>query len=136
MFRRFGNAVRKFMYGRYGSDQLNIVLLVAAIAISFTNSILSLIFWNSFVYNRVLNPILYLLMLALLGLGIFRMLSRNIYARQKENRKFRQLWSCLTDRKNRYFRCPRCKQTVRVPRKRGKINITCPKCGERFIKKT
>lgn len=136
MFRRFGNAVRKFMYGRYGSDQLNIALLVAAIAISFTNSILSLIFRNSFVYNRILNPILYLLMLALLGFGIFRMLSRNIYARQKENRKFRQLWACLTDRKNRYFRCPRCKQTVRVPRKRGKINITCPKCGERFIKKT
>lgn len=136
MFRRFGNAVRKFMYGRYGSDQLNIVLLVAAIAISLTNSILSLIFRNSLVYSRVLNPILYLLMLALLGFGIFRMLSRNIYARQKENRKFRQLWSCLTDRKNRYFRCPKCKQTVRVPRKRGKINITCPKCGNRFIKKT
>ena len=116
MFRRFGESVRKFMYGRYGSDQLNIVLLVAAIAVSLTNSFLSLIFRNSFVYIRILNPILYLLMLALLGFGIFRMLSRNIYARQKENRKFRQLWTCLTDRKNRYFRCP--------------------KCGERFIKKT
>ncbi len=136
MFRRIGESVRKFMYGRYGSDQLNIVLLVAAIAVSLTNSFLSLIFRNSFVYIRILNPILYLLMLALLGFGIFRMLSRNIYARQKENRKFRQLWTCLTDRKNRYFRCPKCKQTVRVPRKRGKINITCPKCGERFIKKT
>ena len=124
MFRRFGESVRKFMYGRYGSDQLNIVLLVAAIAVSLTNSFLSLIFRNSFVYIRILNPILYLLMLALLGFGIFRMLSRNIYARQKENRKFRQLWTCLTDRKNRYFRCPKCKQTVRVPRKRGKINIT------------
>ena len=136
MFRRIGESVRKFMYGRYGSDQLNIVLLVAAIAVSLTNSFLSLIFRNSFVYIRILNPILYLVMLALLGFGIFRMLSRNIYARQKENRKFRQLWTCLTDRKNRYFRCPKCKQTVRVPRKRGKINITCPKCGERFIKKT
>ena len=136
MFRSFGESVRKFMYGRYGSDQLNIVLLVAAIAVSLTNSFLSLIFRNSFVYIRILNPILYLVMLALLGFGIFRMLSRNIYARQKENRKFRQLWTCLTDRKNRYFRCPKCKQTVRVPRKRGKINITCPKCGERFIKKT
>ena len=136
MFRRFGESVRKFMYGRYGSDQLNIVLLVAAIAVSLTNSFLSLIFRNSFVYIRILNPILYLVMLALLGFGIFRMLSRNIYARKKENRKFRQLWTCLTDRKNRYFRCPKCKQTVRVPRKRGKINITCPKCGERFIKKT
>ena len=136
MFRRFGESVRKFMYGRYGSDQLNIVLLVAAIAVSLTNSFLSLIFRNSFVYIRILNPILYLLMLALLGFGIFRMLSRNIYARQKENRKFRQLWTCLTDRKNRYFRCPKCKQMVRVPKKRGKINIRCPKCGEKFIRKT
>ena len=66
MFRRFGESVRKFMYGRYGSDQLNIVLLVAAIAVSLTNSFLSLIFRNSFVYIRILNPILYLLMLALL----------------------------------------------------------------------
>ena len=136
MFRRFGESVRKFMYGRYGSDQLNIVLLVAAIAVSLTNSFLSLIFRNSFVYIRILNPILYLLMLALLGFGIFRMLSRNIYARQKENRKFRQLWTCLTDRKNRYFICPRCRQTVRVPRHKGKIAITCPKCKERFQRRT
>lgn len=136
MFRRFGEAIRKFMYGRYGSDQLNIVLLVAAIAVSLTNSLLSFIFRDFFVYMRIINPLLYFLMLALLGFGIFRMLSRNIYARQKENRKFRQLWTCLKDRKNRYFHCPKCKQMVRVPRGRGKINITCPKCGERFIKKS
>lgn len=136
MFRRFGDSVRKFMYGRYGSDQLNIVILITAIAISLTNSLLSLIFRNFFVYMRIINPVLYLLMLALLGLGIFRMLSRNIYARQKENRKFRQILTCLKDRKNRYYRCPKCKQIVRVPRGRGKINITCPKCGERFIRKS
>lgn len=134
MFRRFGESIRKFMYGRYGSDQLNIALLVLAIAISLINSLLAVLFRTSFVYIRILNPILYLLMMALLGFGVFRMLSRNIYARQKENRLFRQLWTRVSDRKNRYFRCPKCKQLVRVPRGRGKINITCPKCGERFLR--
>lgn len=40
------------------------------------------------------------------------------------------------DREHRYFRCPKCGQTVRVPRGRGKINIRCPRCNERFIKNT
>ena len=42
----------------------------------------------------------------------------------------------LKDRQNRYYTCPRCRQTVRVPRGKGKIAITCPRCKERFIKKT
>jgi ribosomal protein L37AE/L43A len=42
----------------------------------------------------------------------------------------------IKDRRNRYFECPRCRQIVRVPRGKGKIAITCPKCKERFIKKT
>lgn len=136
MFRRFGDFVRRFMYGRYGADQLNIALLLSAIAVSMVNSILTAILRNSFVYMRIINPSLSLLMLGLLAWGIFRMFSRNIYARQTENRKFRQLWTRLTDRKNRYYRCPKCRQMVRVPRGRGKISITCPKCGEKFIKKT
>ena len=40
------------------------------------------------------------------------------------------------DRQNRYFICPRCRQTVRVPRHKGKIAITCPKCKERFERRT
>ncbi|MBO2527292.1 MAG: hypothetical protein CW335_03815, partial [Clostridiales bacterium] len=74
--------------------------------------------------------------LGLLGFSLFRTFSRNIYTRQKENRRFRQLWTRLRDRKNRYYRCPKCRQTVRVPKGRGKISIRCPKCGEKFIKKT
>lgn len=136
MFRRFGESFRRFMYGRYGSDELNIALLIAAVAISLTNSILSLFLRTGAVYTRIVSPILYLLMLGLLGFGLFRMLSRNIYARQKENRRFRQLWQRLRDRNNRYYRCPKCRQTVRVPKGKGKISIRCPKCGEKFIKKT
>lgn len=136
MFRRFGESFRRFMYGRYGSDELNIALLILAVAVSLSNTFLSLFLRLSVVYTRVISPILYLLMLALLGYSLFRSFSRNIYARQKENRWFKLRWERLRDRKNRYYRCPKCKQTVRVPKGKGKISIHCPKCGETFIKKT
>ena len=136
MFRRFGESFRRFMYGRYGSDELNIALLIAAVAVSLSNTFLSLFLRISVVYTRVISPILYLLMLALLGYSLFRTFSRNIYARQKENRWFKLRWERLRDRKNRYYSCPKCKQTVRVPKGKGKISIHCPKCGETFIKKT
>ena len=136
MFRRFGESLRRFFYGRYGSDELNFMLLIAAVAISVVNMILSLIFRNSFVYTKIVSPILYVLMLCLLGLSLARSLSRNVYARQKENRWFRRQWSRIRDRNNRYYACPKCRQTVRVPKGKGKINIHCPKCGEKFIKKT
>lgn len=124
------------MYGRYGSDELNIGLLVTAVIVSLLHSILTLFLGGSRVFATVVSPLLYLLILGLLGLNLFRALSRNIYARQKENRRFRQAWTRLKDRKNRYFRCPKCKQMVRVPRKKGRISIRCPKCGEKFIRKT
>lgn len=136
MFRRFGESFRRFMYGRYGSDELNIALLICALAISLLNTILSLFLRLNFVYSYFVSPALYLVMFALLGFGLFRTFSRNIYARQKENRWFRQRWQRLRDRRNRYFRCPKCRQTVRVPKGKGKISIHCPKCGEKFIKKT
>lgn len=136
MFRRFGESFRRFMYGRYGSDELNIALLILAVAVSLTNTILSLFLRYHAVYAQIVSPILYLLMLGLLGFSLFRTFSRSIYARQKENRWFRRLWQRIRDRKNRYYRCPKCKQTVRVPKGKGKISIRCPKCGEKFIKKT
>ena len=135
MFRRIGNALQRFMQGRYGSDQLNIALLVTAVVLSILNSIFSAIFraWPAMtIISWVLSVIVY----ALLGYELFRTLSRNIYKRRRENRWFMLYWNRLRDRKNRYFRCPQCKQAVRVPRNRGKINIRCPKCGEKFIKKT
>lgn len=134
MFKRLGESLRRFLYGRYGSDQLNLALLIAAVVLSLLSGILSLLLpVTAGVYT---NLLLSTLMYALLVIALFRMLSRNIAKRQRENQKFRNFWTRLTDRKNRYFRCPQCSQTVRVPRHRGKINIRCPKCGERFIRKT
>ena len=69
-------------------------------------------------------------------LAIVRSLSRNVYKRYEENRKFLLLWQKFKDKDHRYYNCPRCRQQVRVPRGKGKISITCPKCREKFIKKT
>jgi len=54
----------------------------------------------------------------------------------RENRRFLMLLDRIRDRSHRYYSCPRCRQPVRVPRGKGKISITCPKCSEKFIKKT
>ena len=136
MFRKIGAALRRFMYGRYGSDQLNMAILIAAVLLSLINSILTVFLRSSQVYSAIIAPILSVVVYGLLIYSFFRMLSRNIYKRQRENRRFTQLWTRIKDRNNRYFRCPNCKQTVRVPRGRGKICIRCPKCGEKFTRKT
>ena len=68
--------------------------------------------------------------------SMFRMYSRNIEARRRENAAFQRFFTRLRDRQNRYFTCPRCRQVVRVPRGKGRINIRCPKCGEQFVRKT
>lgn len=113
----------RFMYGRYGSDKLNMALLVTGLVISLLGSftgqfLLSYLAWIPFV------------------LVLFRMFSRNIAARRRENQRFVGFFTRLKDRENRYFHCPQCRQMVRVPRGKGKINIRCPKCGNKFIKKT
>lgn len=136
MFRKIGAAFRRMMYGRYGSDELNLLLLILAVLISLCNAVLSSIFTQSEIFVRWISPSLSLLMLGLLGVNLYRCFSRNIYKRQKENRRLRNFLTRLKDRSHRYYRCPGCRQRVRVPKGRGKINIRCPKCGNQFVKKT
>ena len=124
---RIAQAVRRFMQGRYGSDKLNTVILMSGLIIS----LLQLPFREP-VVRLILMAISYGLMLW----AVFRMLSRNTYKRYRENRKFLQLLERVKDREHKYYECPRCHQTVRVPKGKGKISITCPKCKEKFVKKT
>lgn len=128
MFRRIGDWFRNFMIGRYGSDKLNTYLLIAGVVLMLIGALLGqrggLASWCS------------LLSYIPLFWCIFRMYSRNIEARRRENAAVQNFLSHLRDREHRYYRCPRCRQTVRVPRHRGRINIRCPKCGEQFIRKT
>ena len=128
-FRRLGEKLRfglqRFMQGRYGSDKLNTAILVAGV-------IACILSWFTGGWSVLFTLLSYGLMIW----AIFRMLSRNTYKRYQENRKYLRLVEQIKDREHRYFSCPRCHQPVRVPRKKGKIAITCPKCREKFIRKT
>lgn len=127
--------MQRFMQGRNGMDELgqaiNIVVLVLLVLSIFIK-------W----------PIIYILAIALMIYMYFRVFSKNTPKRYAENQKFRNLRYDAAVKKNnmkkewqqrkiyRFFRCPMCKQRVRVPKGRGKICITCPKCKAEFIKRS
>ena len=129
----------RFMIGRNGNDQLNRFLLLADVVLLLLASLLG---------RTALGSLLYLLVLALLGLSYFRMLSRDVYKRRSENegylrrkqqflsrlRVFKERWKQRKDYK--FFTCPSCKAVMRVPRGRGKIRIVCHKCGNTFMGKS
>ena len=124
------NAIQRFMYGRYGTDQLNLALLVLYLVLYLISALRRL-------------EILYWLSLAVLFLLLFRTLSRNAARRRAENAKFLQVsgpvmrwWrfqrTVHRDKEHRYFKCPNCGQQLRVPRGKGKITVTCRSCGASF----
>ena len=127
MFRKIGDWFRNFMMGRYGQDKLGSVMFGAGLVCMVVGMVFGRFGWSS---------VFSFLSWVLLLLCIFRMYSRNIEARRRENTAFVSFFSHLKDKDHRYFRCPQCKQTVRVPRGRGRINIRCPRCSRQFIKKT
>lgn len=124
----------RFMMGRYGNDSFNRFLLA-----------LSLVFFVISVFGA---GGFYLGGLACLVFAYFRMLSRNTYKRSLENnrymkyeyqvkRYFSNLWKNLKQSKTHHiYRCPSCRQKIRIPRGKGRIEIRCPKCGQTFIKKS
>ena len=121
------SSLSHFMEGRYGTDKLNMFILVVGV-------ILCLV--SMFIRVTAVNFVLTLLSYVCMFWAIFRSFSRNTYKRYQENRKFLMMLDKIKDRDHRYFDCPRCRQPVRVPRGKGKIAITCPKCREKFIRKT
>lgn len=127
IFSQLGMKLRRFMAGRYGTDRLNIVILCVGLAASLLSSLT-----RGSLFGFLAWIVSYMLMI----LAICRSLSKNINARYQENRRFKLLLDRFRDRQYRYFICPRCHQTVRVPRHKGKIAITCPRCKERFERRT
>jgi hypothetical protein len=128
------NWLRRFMMGRYGNDQLNVALMIFALVILVLGQILRF------------SPLVWVAM-AILVLCYIRMFSRNTSRRYQENMKFMKFWSPIRnwflgvrmrsrDKAHRYYKCPKCKLRVRVPKGKGKIKITCPSCKTSFIKKT
>ena len=124
---RLSTGLRRFMEGRYGSDKLNTSSLVAALVLVLVYTFLPL---------GLVKTVLWILSYVLMFWAIYRMLSRNTYRRYQENRRFLQFVDGIRDREHRYYDCPNCRQRVRVPRGKGKISISCPKCREKFVRKT
>ena len=120
--------IQRFMMGRYGTDKLNMAILTAGVALC----VVSLFFGRLPGVALLLTTLSYILMIW----AIFRTLSRNTYKRYRENRRYLMILERIKDREHRHFDCPKCHQSVRVPRGKGKIAITCPKCREKFIRKT
>lgn len=123
------------MVGRYGFDHLSIALLILSFVLSYA--------------VRPFNATyLWLIVYLPMGLYIYRVLSRDILRRQQENYKFLKIWRpiltffmrgyrrVIGNRQYRYYSCPNCKGELRVPRGKGRIKITCPRCHQAFIKKT
>ena len=128
----------KLMYGRYGVDQLGRSMLIFALVLC----VLSL-----FVPRR-LSGIIYYFSLILIILMYIRMFSKNIQKRYQENNKYLSLKASFLRKFQRekeifsqrrfyhFYRCPRCRQRIRIPRGKGRIEIRCPKCSQTFIKKS
>jgi len=117
----------RFMTGRYGTDKLNTVILVTGLIFCVV---------AMFIPNPLGKLFLTVCSYGFMFWALFRSFSRNTYRRYQENRKFLSLLNRCKDRQHRYYNCPKCRQQVRVPRGKGKIAITCPKCQERFVRKT
>lgn len=130
---RLRNALSRFMYGRNGADQLGICVIWAAIVLD----VISLLTKKA----GILSGIIGLITTAMVLWALFRIFSRNLEKRRAENSVFLQkIWWPVRrrldsrrqqrmDKAHKYFTCPHCKTVCRVPAGKGKIVITCPKCG-------
>lgn len=144
------NYIRRFMQGRYGFDKLNFALMLLGFAISLAVSVLRIIFMGAIRHNLMVYYAFYfigLLTYVPYALALFRALSRDFDKRRREEAAFMSFagkWiSFFTkklnqkkDKEHRYFDCPTCHRTLRVPKGRGRIKIDCPHCGRQFTKRT
>jgi hypothetical protein len=123
------------MYGRYGFDNYTRALIAAALILSLAAAVTR----NGLLILISYIPVLY---------AIFRTLSKNIAKRSQENLVYCNMTkgvknrlknirlSLIGTKTHKYYRCPRCRQMIRVPRDKGKISISCPKCRTEFVKRT
>ena len=129
------NFIRRFLYGRYGGDQLSVALLILFLVLSVSGSLAHM-------------PVLQFASYIPLVICYFRMLSRNTQKRYSENARFLSWFGRIKQwfvqkqaylkslRTHRYYKCPQCTKKLRVPRGKGRICIKCPVCKTEFIKKT
>lgn len=135
-FYRISGAMARFMYGRNGNDQLNLALLMVYILVVLLQAVL--------VRIETVRTVLEIVSLLLALVILFRSFSKNLARRRAENARFLNWWRPVKsrisgaqqrrkDKDHKYFTCKSCKTICRVPVGKGKIEITCPKCGGKII---
>ena len=132
----------KMMYGRNGSDHLNAALMVAYLALWLVGGLIA-----GLLRSNLLASVFNTLQTVVIFVALFRMLSKNLDKRRAENAKFLAWWyptknrlvgakARHQDKDHKYFTCKSCKTVCRVPAGKGKIEITCPKCGSKISGKS
>ena len=131
----------KFMQGRYGVDELSRFTMGVALALIILTMFVNIV-------NRSVGSVLDFLGIAAIVYAYFRIFSRNIQQRYAENQKYLQMTSKLRLRFNKeknlmkqrkthhIYACPGCGQKIRIPRGKGIIEIECPKCHTKFVKRS
>lgn len=125
------------MYGRNGTDQLNWAILVSYLVLWLLRVIMGAL--DIAIVALIIDVVMFLLAVVLL----WRTFSRNLPKRRAENQKFVNWWWPIknrlaaakarrADKEHKYFTCKNCKTICRVPAGKGKIVITCPKCGHKI----
>lgn len=138
-FYKLGNAFARFMYGRNGADQLNQAVVGAYLVLWLVQLLLGIFVKSALVYSLI-----GFLMTVLAVVLLWRTFSKNLAKRRAENAKFLDWWGPFRsrmagakarrqDKEHRYFTCKNCKTICRVPAGKGKLEITCPKCGGKII---
>ena len=129
----------RFMQGRYGIDQLSKFLLITGLAVVLLSAIFG---------ETAVSMLLYIFGWGVVIYCYFRIFSRNVQKRYAENQaylmKTYKIRNWFQNQKNIWqqrkvyhiYTCPSCKQKIRIPKGKGKIEVRCPKCGTTFIKKS
>lgn len=136
-FYKLSSAMARFMYGRNGTDQLNWAILVMYLVLWVIRILVSAL--DVTVAAMIIDAIMFLLAVVLL----WRTFSKNLAKRRAENQRFINWWWPIknrfaaakarkADKAHKYFTCKNCKTICRVPAGKGKIVITCPKCGHKI----
>ena len=137
MFNRFQASLYRFMRGRYGNDALNFTLMISALVLNLLSPL----------FGRNGQSVVNGLAVVLMGWGLFRFFSKRIVKRQIELRTFQKwlrpfrkaakvLTLNLKSKTHSHYTCPHCGQIVRIPRGRGRVEITCPHCAKRFSQRS
>ena len=138
---RFRQALARFLYGRYGADELYNALFLLEIILLFFGSILTILGHNKPLLSSI-SVVLYAVALVVLIWAMLRFFSRNIEKRRRENEAWLKFKSKFTkkrkptlppDTPTHIFRaCPTCRSVLRLPRQAGKHTVKCPRCGASF----